>query len=185
MVTVAQKLITAEEFAEMPDPVDGSKEELVRGVIVTMPPPGFRHGATQVRVTSILDQFARPRKLGRVTVETGVITERDPDTVRGPDVSYWSAERLPLDQEPQGYPDVPADLCVEVLSSAKAMRRVREKIREYFTRGVLMVWIVDPEERTVTVYRSPDEARLFHESATLTGDDVLPGFACPVSELFS
>src|SRR5262249_50721903 len=136
MATVAEKLITAEEFIRMPDPPDGSQQELVRGVIVTMPPPGIRHGSRQVRAATLLDNFACSTRLGRVTVESGVITERDPDTVRGPDVAYWSAERLPLDIEPEGYPDVAADLCVEVLSPHKRLRKILEKLREYFERGV-------------------------------------------------
>ena len=184
MATVAEKLITAEEFAKMPNPPDGSKQELVKGVIVTMPPPGFDHGVCQVRVANLVDTHARTNKQGRVTVETGLVTEQDPDTVRGPDVSFWSLERLPLDKRPKGYPDVAADLCVEVLSPRKRLRIIKEKIREYFARGVRMVWVVDPEDRTVTAYRSPDEGRVLHESAILTGEDVLPGFTCRVSELF-
>src|SRR5262249_3520105 len=184
VATVTEKLLTAEEFALLPNPPDGSKQELVRGVIVTMPPPGFRHGLRQVRAASILDHFGRTTRHGRATVESGLLTERDPDTVRGPDVSYWSAEKLPLDQEPEGYPDVAADLCVEVLSPGNVFRQIREKIQEYFARGVRMVWIIDPEDRTITVYRSPDEGRLLHENATLDGEDVLPGFRCRVAEFF-
>jgi Uma2 family endonuclease len=186
MATVADKPITAEEFAQMPPPPDGSKQELVRGVIVTMPPPGFEHGVCQVRVANLLDTHthARKNKQGSVTAETGLVTEKDPDTVRGAAVSFWSVERLPLDQRPQGYPEVAADLCVEILSPKKRLKKIKEKIREYFARGVRMVWVVDPEDHTVTVYRSPDEGRLLHESATLLGDDVLPGFSCRVSEFF-
>jgi Uma2 family endonuclease len=185
MATATQKLITAEQFVRMPAPPDGSKQELVRGVIVTMPPPGFRHGLRQVRVSRLLDEFATRNRLGRVTVESGVVTEHDPDTVRGPDVSYWSAERLPLDQEPEGYPDVAPDLCAEILSPGNKGPRVRDKLREYFDRGVRMVWVVDPEDRTVIVYKSPDEGRFLHDTATLSGEEVLPGFSCRVGDLFT
>jgi Uma2 family endonuclease len=185
MATVAQKLITAEEFLKMPEPPDGSKQELVRGEVITMPPPGFRHGVRQGRVYRILDDYVTPRRLGRVTVESGLVTERGPDTVRGPDVAYWSAERLPLDQEPEGYPDVAADLCVEILSPSDRPGKVREKVREYCVRGVRMVWLIDPEDRNVWVYRAPEEARVLHEGATLNGEDVLPGFSCRVTDLFA
>ena len=184
MATVAQKLITAEEFIKMPSPPDGSKQELVRGEIITMP-RGFRHGVCQLRAARVLDNYAGSTKRGRVTVETGVVIERDPDTVRGPDVSFWSFERLPLDQEPEGYPDVAPDVCVEILSPDKRLKRILEKLREYFAKGVRMVWIIDPEDRTVTVYRSAEEGRLLHESATLAGEDVLPGFSCRVAEFFA
>jgi Uma2 family endonuclease len=185
MSTVAKKLITAEEFRLMPDPPDGSKQELVRGEIITMPAPGFRHGLRQGRAFVLLDSYARTTKRGRVTVESGVVTEEDPDTVRGPDVSFWSFERLPAEQEPEGYPEVAPDLVVEVLSPHDRRKKMLEKVHELLTRGVRMVWIIDPEDRTVEIYRSPDEGRILRENAMLTGDDVLPGFSCRVAELFA
>jgi Uma2 family endonuclease len=118
-------------------------------------------------------------------VETGIVTQRGPDTVRGPDISYWSAERLPLDQEPEGYPALAPDLGIEILSPNNVMAKIREKMAEYFQSGVRMVWIVDPEDRTVAVYRSMDEGRVLHENATLSGEDVLPGFSCGVAEFFA
>ncbi len=184
MTTTAVKLITAAEFARMPDPPNGSKEELVRGVIVTMPAPGFRHGEVQLAVGTLLRQYARANHNGRVTVESGLQTEFDPDTVRGPDVAFWSAERLPLDQMPQVYPEVAADLVVEIQSPSSRRQTTQDKIREYLIRGVRMIWVVDPEARTVTVYRQPGEGRLLWQDAILSGEDVLPGFQCRVAEFF-
>lgn len=185
MASVASKAITAEEFFLMPPSADGSKLELVRGEVVIVCRPGFRHGLRQLRIGGILDQFGRSNQHGRAVVETGIVTERDPDTVRGPDISYWSAERLPLDQEPEGYPETAPDLAVEVLSPNNRLPRIRVKMIEYYQRGVRMVWIVDPTDRTVTSYRSLDEGHILHETATLTGEDVLPGFTCQVAELFA
>src|SRR3954447_11093781 len=130
MATAPTKLLTAEEFFHLPNPPDGSKQELVRGEVVTMPPPGFRHGDVQLAIGSLLRQFVRSNRTGRVTVESGVVTEDDPDTVRGPDVSFWSYERLPADQKPVGYPEVAADLCVEVRSPDQSLRGLRAKARE-------------------------------------------------------
>jgi len=185
MATVKPDVITAEQYRTMVPPEDGSKIELVRGELETMCRPGFRHGLRQGRVYRILDNYGQTHRHGRAVVETGVVTDRDPDTVRGPDVSYWSAERLPLDQEPEGYPDIAPDLAVEVLSPSNRVARILEKMRELFERGVRMVWVVDPENRTVTVYRSLNEGRVLHESATLEGEDVLPGLTCPVAEFFA
>ncbi len=183
MATVAKALISAAEFALLPDPPDGSKQELVRGEIVTLPPPGFRHGLRQGRVCRLLDHYTMTNRCGRVSVSCGVVTEHDPDTVRGPDVSYWSFERLPPDQEPEGYPTVAPDLCVEVLSPSNRGPRIREKLGELFAHGVRMVWVISPEDRTVTIYRTPDEGLLLHEPAQLTAPDVLPGFSCRVADL--
>jgi len=184
MATATQKLITAEEFSQMPQPADGSRQELVRGVVVNMPPPGFRHGKLNFRIAKLLDRHVEPNRLGHVVPETGMTTERGPDTVRGPDIAFWSADKIPLDQEPAGYPDVVADLCVEVLSPRQSRKKIQEKVREYLWCGVRLVWVIDPEERTVTVYRSPDEGRLLHEGTALSGEDVLPGFSVSVAEFF-
>ena len=176
----ATKPITAAEFLEMPEPPDGSKQELVRGEIVMLPPPGFEHGNVQSNTNYVLKHYVRAHQLGWVTVESGVVTEIGPDTVRGPDVAFWSKERLPLDQPPpRGYPEVAPDLCVEVLSPSNRPAQVQAKVREYLTRGVRLVWVVDPEQRNVTIYRTADEGQVLDESATLTGEDVLPGFKLP------
>jgi Uma2 family endonuclease len=147
--------------------------------------PGFRHGLIQSRIAGRLNEFATSHRFGRVTVESGLITERGPDTVRGPDVAVWSFGRLPPEQEPIGYPDVAADLCVEILSPNDRPGEMRQKVREYFTRGVRMVWLIDPEDRAVRVHRSPDEAQMLYDSAILSGGDVLPGFTCRVADLFA
>jgi Uma2 family endonuclease len=184
MSAVAQKLITADEYFLMPDPPDGSKTELVKGVIVTMAQPGFRHGDIQLAIGSLLRQHARTNGLGRVIVESGVRTDRDPDSVRGPDVSFWSFDRLPADQRPVGYPEVAADLCVEVRSPDQSRRKLLEKVEEYLRSGVRMVWIVEPDDNTVTVYRQPGKGQELSGDTTITGDDVLPGFQCRVAEFF-
>jgi Uma2 family endonuclease len=184
MTATAVKLITAAEFAAMPESPGGAKEELVRGEIISMTPPGFRHGVCQNKVAFLITAYVLPLRCGRVTVESGLQTEQDPDTVRGPDVAFWSAERLPLEQMPQVYPDVAADLAVEVLSPSNTQSDIQEKVLEYLHRGVRLVWIVDPDGRTVTVYRQAGEGRLLWEDATLTGEDGLPGFQCRVAEFF-
>lgn len=188
MSTVAEppkKLLTAEEFAALPEPSDGSKQELVRGEVVTvMSSPGFNHGIVQVNIATLLKVFTKQHRLGRVTTESGVRTEYDPDSVRGPDVGYWSYERVPPDQTPKPYPKVAADLCVEVRSPSNTQRKLTLKAREYLASGVRMVWIVDTEERTVTIYRQPDEGRVIAEDASISGEEVVPGFSCRVSEFF-
>jgi Uma2 family endonuclease len=98
-------LIT-DEFARMPDPADGSRQELVRGVIETMPPPSFYHGRCCSRIDRKLGIFIDENQLGYLTGnDSGVILEHDPDTVRGPDIAFWSRDRLP-DPPQQGYPSV-------------------------------------------------------------------------------
>ena len=184
MSVATKKLLTAEEFAKLPNPIDGSKQELVRGEVITMPPPGFVHGIVQGNVYFALQTHARQSQSGRVTVESGLITDEGPDSVRGPDVAFWGYERLPADHVPVVYANVAADLVVEVRSLSNTDEKMTRKVREYFASGVRMVWVVDPEDRTATVYRGPGNGTVLWEDATITGEDVLPGFRCPVAEFF-
>ena len=184
LTATASELMSVDEFIRRPSPLDGSREELVEGRVVTMPPPRFLHGEIQLTVGAVLKAFVKSNRLGRVVTESGLVTRRDPDTVRGPDVAYWSRERLPLETEVEVYPDVAADLCVEVLSPDERPRDVQQKLREYFECGVRMVWIVDPEARSVSVYRTAQEGRILWDDGVIEGEDVLPGFHCTVRELF-
>jgi Uma2 family endonuclease len=183
MTTATQKLITAEEFARMPDPPDGSRLELVEGVIITMPPPGGRHGACCSRINRRLANFVEDNKLGTVfTNDAGFLLERDPDTVRGPDLSFWSRERLP--EVPIGYIDIAPDLAVEVAPSDYYMR-IQRKINQYLDKGVRLIWVVDPEDRSVAVHRAGEKVKVLSENETLTGEDVLPGFTVRIGDLFA
>jgi Uma2 family endonuclease len=183
MTTVTQKLITAEEFARMPNLEDGSQQELLRGVIITMPPPKGRHGICCAKVARLVGNFVDAQHLGHVTCnDAGFISERNPDSVRGPDVAFWNSQRV--SEVPQGYFEVPPDLAVEVVSPSDSHSRVQEKLRHYLKHGVRLVWVVDPELRIATVYRSSDLGRTFEEADSLAGEDILPGFTCRVADLF-
>jgi Uma2 family endonuclease len=180
--TTRTKLLTAEEFFLLPDPGDGSQQELVRGEVVTMPPPGGLHGVTCLKTGRRIGNFVEDNDRGTVASnDTGFITERDPDSVRGPDLSYWAKDRLK--EIPVGYIDIAPDLLVEVLSPSNTSKQIRAKLKEYFAKGVRLVWVIAPEDRTLTIYRTPDEGRVLHDTATVTGEDVLPGFTCRVSDL--
>lgn len=183
MSAVVTKLITAAEFARMPDPPDGSKQELVRGEVVTMPPTKGPHGFVQLNVGVILSGFVKANRLGWVVTESGTILERDPDTVRGPDVAFYSIARQPT--IPEEWFEIPPDLAVEVLSPSDRRGRVREKIREYLANGVRVVWLVDPDARTVTAYTGTLRGIEFDSTDTLDAADVLPGFSCRVADFFA
>lgn len=136
------------------------------------------------KIVSWLAKFVDEHELGNVTCnDAGVITERGPDTVRGPAIAYWSKKRLL--EVPDAYIEVPADIVVEVLSPWDVETKVQLKVEEYLKQGVRMVWVVDPARRTVTIHRVRKLKKVLQEADILTGENVLPGFRCPVAELFS
>lgn len=179
------RLISAEEFAKRAKPADGSREELVRGEVVTMSAVGLQHGEVELQIGHLLKLYLKGKNLGRAVVESGVRTEEAPDTVRAPDVSYWSYERVPRASTEKPYPRERADLCVEIRSASNTRRSLREKAAEYLAAGVRMVWVVDPEDQSVTVYRKPNRGVTLWDDQILEGEEVLPGFQCKVSEFFA
>jgi len=183
MATATQKLLTAEEFGRRPD-VDHC-EELVRGKVVVTPPPGAEHSYVCVETAHHLRQFVREHDLGRVLGnDGGVITQRDPDTVRGADVAYYSYGRLPRGPLPAGYPAQAPEIVFEVLSPSDRWPKVLEKVLEYLNAGVLAVALIDPESLKVHVYRNETSPVVLGADDTLTFPDILPGFQVVVGQLF-
>jgi Uma2 family endonuclease len=177
------RLLTAEEFALLPNPDDDSHQELDRGVVVTTPPCDCYHGLCCNEINGRLYSHIRTHNLGHLAINnSGVILERNPDTVRGPDVAFWSRERMP---EPvrKGWTDLPPDLVVEVLSPSDVFTTVQRKVQHYLRAGVKLVWVAVPEDRSVAVCRMGREQILLSNGETLGGEDVLPGFTCLVGEL--
>jgi Uma2 family endonuclease len=107
----------------------------------------------------------------------------DPRKFRKPDVTAVLRSRAP--QHNDGFMQIPADLVVEVVSPDDDAYEIETKIEEYLTHGFRLVWIIYPHTRTVLVYGQAGLTRRLHADDTLTGEDVLPGFACVVRELFA
>lgn len=179
----AEKPLTAEDFARRPDP--GHPEELVKGKIVSMPPPGYRHGLICLRIGRILGNFVEDHELGQVVSESGVITERGPDSVRGPDISFYSNHRLPKGEIPEGYARVLPDLVFEVLSPSDRWPNVLARVAEYLNAGVDAVCVVDPERRNLHLYEGEMPVRILAETDTLAFTQLLPGFRVDVARLLA
>lgn len=182
MATV-DTLLTAKEFWMLPD--DGQFTELVRGRIVIMNMPGFRHGEICGNIVGILREHIRPRKLGRaVCNDSGVQTERDPDTVRGADVAYYSFARLPARSRPNSYPDVSPEIAFEVKSPSDRWSEIEVKAGEYLGAHVPAVCVADPETETITVYRADQPPRALRGKEELTFPGIRDEFHVRVSEFF-
>jgi Uma2 family endonuclease len=162
----------------------GRYAELIGGAMRVSEPPGGRHGLIAVRIAGLLSRHINGARLGTVLVEAGYLLARDPDTVRGPDVSYLSRERLPPEALPVGFIPIAPDLAVEIRSPFEPANDLQEKVDDYLRAGTRTVWVVEPEQRTVTVHEASAQPRILHQSNPLAGGDAVPGFACRVADLF-
>ncbi len=183
MATVEEKLLTIEEYSEMPD--DGRPTELVRGRIIELTRPTYLHGLTCVEIAFALSLWVRERKLGRVVSnDSGIITERDPDTLRGADVAYYSYARLAQGTRPRKYPDVPPEIVIEVKSPSDRWKEIHEKVAEYLKLGVSIVCVIDPELQSAWFYYPDQPDQMVGPEGEITFPECLPGFSVLVSRLF-
>jgi Uma2 family endonuclease len=178
------KLLTAEEF--MAADLGEGTFELVRGEIIEMPPAMPKHGRVCVNACFLLESYGRQSGLGyALSNDSAVLTERNPDTVRGADVCFYSHARWPLAQVGDKLPPVPPDVAVEVVSPGNRIAVIIKKVSEYLEVGVSLVWVVYPKRRQVVIYRANEEEPMtLDEQAVIENLPELPGFRCSVSDLF-
>jgi Uma2 family endonuclease len=171
IMAIVTSLLTAEEYMALPDSFDGATE-LVKGVLVTIPPPWPRHGEICARISFLLQLYLQDHEVGRVlTNDSSMITERDPDSVRGPDVAYYSYERVPKGPLPDGLIPVSPDAVFEVRSPNDRWSELHAKVAEYLRVDVKTVCVFDDRTRSIHVFHADREPQV------LAGEDefALPG----------
>ena len=176
-------VMTVSEFmvATLPE----GKSELVRGEVRLTPPTGAPHGRAATNLVLLLGVYVRQHGLGMVFGDSvGYELIRFPHTVRVPDLSFVRADRLPADGVRPGLFRFPPDLAVEVLSPSERASDIEEKLHDYITAGTRLVWIADPVRRTIMAVSSEVPVAWLAEGDTLDGAEDIPGFSCPVAEVF-
>jgi Uma2 family endonuclease len=163
---------------------DGSLCELVDGVLVEKA-MGYAESFMAVVLASLLWAFVDPRNLGLVSGADGMM-RLFPGLVRLPDVAFVSWDRIPGRRFPrEPIAGFAPDLAVEVLSKGNTPAEMARKRQEYFSAGVRLVWIIDLNARTATVFTQANQSTVLGEGDTLDGGELLPGFALPLGDYFS
>ncbi|MDA1233097.1 MAG: Uma2 family endonuclease [Planctomycetota bacterium] len=158
--------------------------ELVDGTMVekTM---GWQESLLAGVLVQWLRNYLDTSRLGVVTGADG-LTRLFGDTVRSPDVAFVAWDRLPDRRIPsEPIPELVPNFVIEVLSTGNTYSEMSRKRREYFHAGVQLLWMVDPRDRTVAVYRSSTDVTVVREGGTLTGDAILPGWTINTGDLFA
>lgn len=185
LCTPARRM-TADEFCDWVQRQENEDRhfELVRGEVAELPLSGERHGFVCASVSFILSLFVRQSRKGYVLANNpGVVLERDPDTVLGPDVVFFEKSKKYEELNPKFIEDMPA-LAVEVLSPNDRPGKLLARAHAFLRSGIRMVWLVDPEACDITVLRPGGKSQGFEKDQELACEDVLPGFRCRVSEFF-
>jgi Uma2 family endonuclease len=181
------KPMTADEFYDFVHQPGNEDRffELERGEVIELPPPSEVHGFVCSIAAWILTNYTIRRETGYVcTNDTGIIVEKEPDSVRGADVAVYMGDAN-IDTMERRYSRKPPRLVVEVLSPSDKPGRVVRRTTEYLKCGVSLVWIVDPEARIVTTHRKGREQLTLGEGDVLTGETALSGLKIPVADFFT
>jgi len=178
MTVVTKKVWTDEELMRIKHE---GKVELVDGEVKLMTPAGAEQGAISMDLATRLNNYVRRHKLGRIfDAQTGF---RPFENLRAPDISFVNKEKLP-ERLPKGFLRVAPDLAVEVLGPEEKVSDYDEKVAEYLSWGVRLIWLVDPNTETVTVVRANGDREVLKGNDVLTGEDVVPGFKIKVRKIF-
>ena len=186
-MTTVEGLLTAEEFARLPQPKSGERMELVRGRVVMAPPADTGHGSIASEVSAELRNFLQRHQLGRTTGEGGYKLASDPDIVRAPDAAWISFERLGGRNMPSGFVTRSPNLAVEVVSTQDSDADVADKVADWLAFGTDRVWVVRPRLRTVSVHRPGGDAHTYGGDDVLRSDDAgfpVEGFELPLTVIF-
>jgi Uma2 family endonuclease len=174
-------LQTAQDLLRFREP--GKTAELVRGVLVVREPPSTSHGGRAARLTVRVGAFVEREGLGEIFAQdTGFQIEREPDTVRAPDLAFVHRDRLAQIQQ-EGYAEIAPDLVAEILSPSDRPGEVLEKVGQWLSAGVRLVWVVDPARQHARVYRADGSVSIVGPDEELDGEQVLPGFRCRLGEI--
>lgn len=171
--------MTAEELMNLDD--NSHRHELIKGELLTMPPPGYPHGTVTMNLAMLLGSYVKTHDLGVAAAESGFKLETDPDTVLAPDISFTARDRVGTRSE--GYRLGPPDLAIEVQSPGDRKTQIDRKTALWLQHGAKSVWNVNLRTRTVEIVRADGERKLLHETDELV-DDTVPGFRVQVSEIF-
>ena len=179
------RLMTADERLVM-ERVPGKRFELIRGVLTEKDvATGDPHAATVLRAGSVVLQYTDATDYGDARAgEPGYKLESDPDTVRAPDIAWFAPGRIPPGTT--GFPELTPDLCIEVASPSNSRRDrlLSDKAQMWLDFGAREVWVLNPEDTTVTRYRPEIAPIALAEDDILDGEELLPGFNVPVWQLF-
>ena len=183
-MTTAKKLLTADDLLAMPD--DGNRYELIQGELITMAPASAPHGGVTDRIGRRIGNFVEAYDLGNTyAAETGVFIERGPDTVRAPDYAFTSHERLAGEPLSSGYSETVPDLVVEVVGTDYRTTAVDGKTQMWLDAGVRLVLVAYIATQEIVAHHNDGNVQRFGIGDSLTCEPVLPGFACPVADIFT
>jgi Uma2 family endonuclease len=181
MATIIAAPLTLEEFGQLPD--DGVRHEISEGELITLPPPKSLHSRIASKVFNGIQAVLGESGFGEVFLEAGYVLSREPLTVRQPDVSAVSKERIKT-TAPDDYFEGAPELAVEIVSPAHSAEDLAIKVEQYLQSGARQVWVLYPKMKRLHLFLPGGQVAVLDEAQTLDAGELLPGFSVKVGDFF-
>ncbi|BCX03565.1 MAG: hypothetical protein KatS3mg053_1503 [Candidatus Roseilinea sp.] len=162
-------------------PRDGQKYELIEGELIVSP-AGMKHEEVGTELLFLIRSFLAKERLGKV-FGSSVGYQLAERILLSPDVSFVRTERLPGGESPEGFGQFAPDLAVEIISPSDSMTTIEDKVELYLKHGAQLVWVINPKLRRATIYRADGSVSVVRGDGMLSGEAVLPGFACALADI--
>jgi Uma2 family endonuclease len=182
MATVTQTPLTQEQFAQLPG--DGARHEMDAGTLITLPPAKSLHTLIALTVLEALQNYLKAFAKARALPEAGYVLSQEPLTIRQPDVSVLSKDRIAATDADSYFQGAP-DLAVEIVSPSDSAQDLESKVKQYLQGGAKQVWVLYPKTRNIHVFSGAQSPRILDANQTLEGGELLPGFSVKVADLFA
>jgi Uma2 family endonuclease len=181
MSIAVREVLTLEQFLRLPEikpPL-----EFLQGRVEQKVSPTLPHGAVTTDLASAINQHARPRRLGRAFVEVRCSFGGESFV---PDLCFFTRGRVPKDSRGQLVEKIfqAPDLAVEVISPGQTLVKLTARLDRCLRKGVRLAWLIQPRMRRVFVFHLSQPRQTLELGDMLPGEDVLPGFALPLDEMF-
>lgn len=180
MATTAAPPLTIEEFSRLPG--DSERHEMSEGELITMPPVKSLHSRLARLIFKLLESYLEKSGRAEAFLEAGYVLSRSPLTIRQPDVSLLSKDRV-LSTPEDNYFEGGPELAIEVVSPSDSAEDLELKAKQYLKAGSSEVWVLYPKTKDVHVFTASGEGKVLSEGDVLS-TAVVPGFSVKVAELF-
>jgi Uma2 family endonuclease len=160
-------------------------EQTAEGELIIMPPTGWKSGNRNSRLTQRLGNWTDADGTGLAfDSSTGYILPNG--AKRSPDASWVSRQRLEaLNPDPTLFLPMAPDFAVELRSANDELKTLQKKMQEYIDNGVRLGWLLDPQNQRVEIYRPRQDVEVLQSPASLSGEDVLPGFMLDLTDILN
>jgi Uma2 family endonuclease len=157
---------------------DWQFERNAKGELIIMPPVGGVSGNKEADLIAQVYNWNRQNKLGKV-FSSSTIFRLPNGGSRSPDVAWVKLDRWEslTEEEQEKFPPICPDFVIELRSRTDSLKSLQEKMQEYLNSGLLLGWLINPQDEKVEIYRSDRSVEIVGFPVTLSGENVLPEFS--------